>query len=80
MDASGDYFWTVLAYDQNRHFRVIETSQGNIARFYTKPAPLLTIDMRKDEFEKSAYVKLTNTGKLTVDKKFLVRIIEPLAV
>jgi len=74
MDASGHYFWTVLAYDQNRHFRVVETSQGNIARFYTKPAPLLTIDMRKDELEKIANVKLTNTGQLAVDKKFLVRI------
>jgi len=74
MDASGHYFWTVLAYDQNRHFRVVETSQGNIARFYTKPAPLLTIDMRKDELEKIAYVNITNTGQLAVDKKFLVRI------
>jgi len=75
MDASGHYFWTVLAYDQNRHFRVVETSAGNIARFYTKPAPLLTIDMKKDELERIAYVKLTNTGQLAVDKKFLVRII-----
>ena len=74
IDAPGHYFWTVLAYDQNRHFRVIETSRGNIARFYTKPAPLLTITMRKDELEKRAYVKITNTGELAVDKKFLVRI------
>ena len=47
MEAYGHYFWTVLAYDKNRHFRVVETSQGNIARFYAKPAPLFTTKNEK---------------------------------
>ena len=59
---TGHYFWTVLAYDKNRHFRVVETSQSNIARFYIKPAPLFTIKMKKDELEKTAHVTLKNAG------------------
>jgi len=30
---SNDYFWTVAAYDQDRHYRIIEKSGQHIARF-----------------------------------------------
>ncbi len=45
----GDYFWTAVAYDRNRHLRYVTSSGRNIAHFHVKTEtfrPDLTIEIK----------------------------------
>lgn len=73
---AGDYYWSVLAYDRNRHFRVIETAGSHIARFHVKENPDLTINIiniRKEQSRFFADVAFSNSVE-TVDDSFSVKI------
>lgn len=73
-DAPGDYYWTVVAYDINRHFSVINADEGHIARFYVKPAPQFTIEIKKHPNQGRVDVKITNVDSFDIDRDFLLRI------
>ncbi len=44
----GHYYWTVMAYDKNRHCRFIETDGRKIAEFNVSTPPDLTIHIKKE--------------------------------
>lgn len=63
----GDYFWSVVAFDKDRHFRVVEHHGENIARF-SVGAPDLTIEemtpgMNASACERVATIVVANKGK-----------------
>ena len=59
---SSDYYWTVLAYDKNRHFRYIETDGSNIAHFRVEKVlrPDLQITMTQFEDKVTENIVLPN--------------------
>jgi len=73
MGAHGQYYWTVMTYDRNRHFRVIDASEGHIARFDVKPTPRLLVEIEKRQNQKIAEVRITNIAH-DLDRDFLVRV------
>ena len=42
---TGDFYWTVIAYDRNKHMRVIDKAGSQFARFYVKPKPLPELEI-----------------------------------
>jgi len=83
----GNYYWTVLAIDKDRHVRMAEKGNRHIARFYV---PLPDIEIEKIEFEYDPWITMDEyQGKLLVTvrnkgdrtgKNFIVNVSDSLAV
>lgn len=71
---AGDFYFTILAYDRNGHFRVTQKSGSDIGRFYVKPNPDLTIDIVPDQEARIAEVTITNAPQSSVDEEVSARI------
>jgi len=70
---SGDYFWTVLAYDIDRHVRFAEMKHRPIAKFHvTAPDPrIIAINfaydpwITQDDYQGTLTLKINNFGERT---------------
>ncbi|MFQ5709579.1 MAG: PorV/PorQ family protein [bacterium] len=74
----GRYFWTVLAYDRNGHFRVVGKAGHHIARFRVQPDPDLTIKITRVRRQGSDYVAdvvFSRTRVTKVDDSFSVQML-----
>jgi outer membrane protein OmpA-like peptidoglycan-associated protein len=68
----GDYYWTVLAYDKNRHIRYAETEGSKIAHFRVKLTPDLTLNIEKKPTQNFANIIVKNNNVTSVDDSFSV--------
>jgi len=83
----GNYYWTVVAIDQDKHVRMAEKDDHYIARFYV---PMPDIDIEKiefkydpwitmDEYQGTLLVTITNKGDRTAEN-FIVTVSDSLGV
>ncbi len=72
----GDYFWSVMAYDRNRHIRYVETDGSHVARFRVAlPDLQITLmNKRKNGTEFYTDVLLKNSDRASVDDSFKVKV------
>lgn len=74
----GDYFWSVVAYDKDHHYRVISRHGENIARFSVASpdltvqeiAPVIATD-GADKCRQRADIVIANTGTASADRLVL---------
>ncbi len=74
---SGSYYWSVLAYDKNLHFRPIAEEGRNIRRFHIRRYPDLDIRITNARWQKGTYlvdVVLSDLNETILPEEFPVQI------
>ena len=73
----GTFYWTVMAYDRNGHYRVVGKPGREIARFDIKPDPTLELTITNTVPVADGFISdvvITNSGSRPVSDSVLVQV------